>query len=39
MLRRSPEFSLGAVRMINSFADPAFTERWIDGLRKAGLKE
>jgi adenylate cyclase len=39
MLRRSPEFSLGAVRMIFSYANPVFTESWIDGLRKAGLKE
>jgi adenylate cyclase len=39
MLRRSPEFSLDAVRMVSSFADPAFMERWIDGLRKAGFKE
>jgi adenylate cyclase len=39
MLRRNPEFSLSAVKMIFSVANPAFTESWIDGLRKAGLKE
>jgi adenylate cyclase len=39
MLRRSPEFSLEAVRMIFSYVNPDFTESWIDGLRMAGLKE
>jgi adenylate cyclase len=39
MLRHSPEFSTDSVQMIFSFATPDFTGRWLEGLRKAGLKE
>jgi adenylate cyclase len=39
MLRRSPEFSESAVKLIFSFANPAVNERWLDGLRKAGFKD
>jgi adenylate cyclase len=39
VLRFQPEISVGLVRLTLSSADPAFSERYIDGLRKAGLKE
>jgi adenylate cyclase len=39
MQRRHPEFSLASVRLFLSGADSAYVERYIDGLRKAGLKE
>jgi adenylate cyclase len=38
-LRLQPEFSIGHVRLTLSSADPAFLDRFIDGLRKAGMKE
>ncbi len=37
--RLTPEFSLAAVRLIAGSADPAFRDPFIEGLRKAGLKE
>jgi hypothetical protein len=39
MLRRNPEFSSQTFQMIFSFADAAFIESWLDGIRKAGWKE
>jgi TolB-like protein/Flp pilus assembly protein TadD len=38
-LRAFPGFSLSGLRLFLSSAAPAFVERYIDGLRKAGLKE
>ena len=38
-LRLQPGNSLNARRAALPSADPAFVERYIDGLRKAGLKE
>jgi adenylate cyclase len=38
ILRISPNFSLEGARQIFSHKDPEATERFIDGLRKAGLK-
>ena len=38
-LRLQPESSLSAHRATLPSANPAFVERFIDGLRKAGLKE
>jgi hypothetical protein len=37
--RLQPEFSLTALRRNLSSAHPTFVERFIDGLRKAGLPE
>jgi adenylate cyclase len=39
MQRRNPGSPSDAFRMIYSLADPDIIERWVDGLRKAGLKE
>jgi adenylate cyclase len=39
LLRLIPEFSLPGLRLFLSAADPVFLERYIDGLRKAGLPE
>jgi len=39
VLRLQPDISVSHVRLNLSSADPAFTDRFIDGLRKAGLKE
>jgi adenylate cyclase len=40
LLRLSPDFSLAGVKLLLSNApDPAFAERTLKGLRKAGLKE
>jgi len=39
LLRLSPEFSLPGLRLFLSAADPVFLERYIDGLRQAGLPE
>jgi adenylate cyclase len=39
LLRSNPEFSLTGVRLFLPAADPDFVERYLDGLRKAGLKE
>ena len=39
MLRRNPEFSPDALRTVFSFANPAFIDDWLAGLRKAGLEE
>ena len=39
VLRLQPEISVGHVRLNLSSADPAFADRFIDGLRRAGLKE
>jgi adenylate cyclase len=39
LLRLNPEFSLPGLRLFLSAADPVFVERYIDGLRKAGLPE
>jgi adenylate cyclase len=38
-LRLQPGFSLANVSLLMSSADPAFVERYIGGLRKAGLRE
>jgi adenylate cyclase len=38
ILRLSPNFSLEGVRRISPMKDSALTERFIDALRKAGLK-
>ena len=39
MLRQQPELSVAALGQFFSFADPDWFERFIDGLRKAGLKD
>jgi TolB-like protein/Tfp pilus assembly protein PilF len=39
MLRQQPELSVAALRQFFSFADADWFERFIDGLRKAGLPE
>jgi tetratricopeptide (TPR) repeat protein len=39
LLKLSPGFSLAAVRLLIPFAAPEFSERLMDGLRKAGLPE
>jgi adenylate cyclase len=39
LLRLNPEFSLTGVRQFLQAADPDHLERYVDGLRKAGLKE
>jgi adenylate cyclase len=39
VLRVTPKFSLSGLKMFLSAADPGFIERYLDGLRKAGLKE
>jgi adenylate cyclase len=39
MLRSNPEYSEDAFRMIYSIADVDFVERWLGGIRKAGLEE
>jgi len=39
MLRRNPEFSPDTFSKVFAIADAAFIESWLDGLRKAGLKE
>jgi hypothetical protein len=39
MLRLQPEYSLEITRVALSAADPEFRERYIDGIRKAGLPE
>jgi adenylate cyclase len=39
MYRLNPTFSLAADRVVLSTADPVFVERFIAGLRKAGLEE
>jgi adenylate cyclase len=38
ILRLSPNFSLEVHRQSSPYKDPATLERYIDGLRKAGLK-
>jgi adenylate cyclase len=38
-LRLEPDLTLEKVRSQNPTTDPDFLERWLDGLRKAGLKE
>jgi adenylate cyclase len=38
-VRMVPEFSLGGLKLLWSGSDPAFLEPYLDGLRKAGLKE
>jgi TolB-like protein len=38
-LRLEPDLSLRKVRHQNPTTDPEFLARWLDGLRKAGLKE
>ena len=37
VLRLQPKFSLSAIRQFFAPADPAFVERFIDGLRKVGF--
>ena len=39
LLKQSPDYSLAAVRLLIPFAAPEFSDRLIDGLRKAGLPE
>ena len=39
VLRLQPDFSLAAYRVLFESSDPDFTERYFDGLRKAGLPE
>jgi tetratricopeptide (TPR) repeat protein len=38
-LRLEPDLSIAKVRSQNPTTDPDFLERWLDGLRKAGLPE
>ncbi len=38
-LRLEPDLTLSKVRHQNPSTDPDYLERWLDGLRKAGLKE
>ncbi len=38
VLRLNPQFSLEGVRQGMPYKDPAVLERYLDGLRKAGLK-
>jgi tetratricopeptide (TPR) repeat protein len=38
-LRIDPDLTLGRVRDQNRSSDPDFRDRFLDGLRKAGLKE
>jgi hypothetical protein len=38
-LRLQPEYSLANTRANFAAADPEFLERYIEGLRKAGLPE
>jgi adenylate cyclase len=37
--REQPNFTVAHLKRVNPTADPAWVEHWIDGLRKAGLKE
>ena len=39
VLRLQPDVSVGHVRLDLSSADPEFMGRFLDGLRKAGMKE
>jgi TolB-like protein/predicted Zn-dependent protease len=39
LLRHSPDVSLSGLKLLLSTAEPAFAERALDGLRKAGLPE
>jgi TolB-like protein/class 3 adenylate cyclase/tetratricopeptide (TPR) repeat protein len=39
LLRLNPDFSLAGVRIFLAAADPAFIDRTMESLRKAGLKE
>jgi TolB-like protein len=39
VLRLQPDYSLAGVKLIFRGADPEFVERFVDGLRKAGLEE
>jgi adenylate cyclase len=39
LLRREPDFSLAAWNDTRPAMDPDFLDRWLDGLRKAGLPE
>jgi tetratricopeptide (TPR) repeat protein len=39
MLRRNPEFFPKTFRRVFFFADAAFIESWLDGLRRAGWEE
>jgi adenylate cyclase len=39
LARINPDFSLAGLRLFLLSADPGFLQRWLDGLRKAGLKE
>ena len=38
-LRMEPDLTLSKVRQQNLSTTPDFLERWLEGLRKAGLKE
>jgi ribosome modulation factor len=38
-LRIQPDLTLGKVEEQNAYADPDYRERWLDGLRRAGLPE
>jgi adenylate cyclase len=38
-LRLLPALTVEDVRRVNTVTDPDFLERWLDGLRKAGLPE
>jgi adenylate cyclase len=38
-LRLVPSLTIAVVRSHNAATDPDFLERWLDGLRKAGLPE
>ena len=39
LLRLNPEFTLANLGRFISGADPEFRDRYLDGLRKAGLPE
>ena len=39
VMRLQPGYSVAHLRLVLSSANPEFAERFIDGLRKTGLKE
>ncbi len=39
LLQNHPEFSLSTAKLLATAGAPELNERWLDGLRKAGVKE